>query len=325
MANTKERIHPMAILIKYLPLILLLILALFICLLFVIVHRIIHPPQESYAFIEKDIGHRLGYSSKEASDLFERPYEVLEIQSNYGYKLAGRYFNHGGKACVIWLHREGRNLMAAYKYLNLYRDLGYDVLAIDARSHGRSGGDNYSYGYFERWDLQNWVHFLKGRSPDLILGFHGESSGAATALMTLSEEKDIAFAIADSSFTELLEVMRTVEAKVLKSRSKKLLVLINQIIKRRAGFSLTDVSPLTEIQALEVPVLFLHSEADEWIPSRMSRILAAFKSGYNQIFIAPGSPHLLGYYQHQSQYEAEIKIFLDHVEKQILRHGRSYL
>ena len=38
------------------------------------------------------------------------------------------------------------------------------------------------------------------------------------------------------------------------------------MVKRKAGFSIVNVSPLTEIQALEVPVLFIHSEKDEIVP-----------------------------------------------------------
>ncbi len=291
-----------------------------------IAERIIHPPRENYEDIETDLKNRLQYTDAEFDALKAIPHEPVELHSNYVYFLKGRLFDQGAKKSIVLLHREGRNLMASYKFLQMYRDLGYNILMCDARYHGSSGGDNYTYGYFERWDLKTQADYLFSRyGNDSLLGFHGESGGAATALMTLYHDKRIGFAIADSSFSELLEVMLDLEERLINTRSKKLLMLINQIVKRRAGFSLANVSPLTEIQALEVPVLFIHSGGDRLVPPKMSKILASFKSGYNEIFIAPDSPHLLGYYQHRQAYEARVRAFLANTESLYDRFGKTFL
>lgn len=310
----------------------ILLIVLILAVLFVfggawlIAERIIHPPKEDYIDIEKDLKKRLGYSEAEFTRLKTIPFEEVTIESSYGYSLYGRLFDRASDKSVILLHREGRNLMASYKFLQMYLDLGFNVLMCDARYHGNSGGLNYTYGHFERWDLKNQSDFMFGRyGPDSLLGFHGESGGAATALMALGHDERIGYAIADSSFSELLELMRELEERILKTRSKKLLVFINQIIKRRAGFSLASVSPLMEIQALEVPVLFIHSEDDKMIPPKMSKILASFKSGYNEIYIAPGSPHLLGYYRHRTEYEGRVKTFLENTENLYRRFQKTYI
>ncbi|UUM13248.1 prolyl oligopeptidase family serine peptidase [Proteiniclasticum sp. QWL-01] len=291
-----------------------------------IAERIIHPPKDDYEDIEADLKKRLGYSESEFAQLKSIPYEEVSITSNYGYQINGRLFDLKSDKSVILLHREGRNLIASYKFLQLYRKLGYNVLMCDARYHGTSGGLNYTYGYFERWDLKAQADLMFQRyGSDSLLGFHGESGGAATALMTLYQDERIGFAIADSSFSELLEVMLGLEERLLGTRSKKLLMLIDQIIKRRAGFSLANVSPLTEIQALEVPVLFIHSGADQMVPPKMSKILASFKLGYNEIYIAPDSPHLLGYYQHREEYERRVEAFLDNTENLYRRFHKTYI
>ena len=309
---------------------LLVILILFILTVAVgawlIADRIIHPPKDSYKAIEADLKKRLRYNDADFNTLMEIPFEEVTISSNYGYLIKGRLFDQGADKAVILLHREGRNMVASYKFLQMYLDLGYNVLMCDARYHGSTGGSSYTYGYFERWDLKNQADFLFDRyGKDALVGFHGESGGAATALMTLYQDDRIGFTIADSSFSELLEVMRNLEEQVLKTRSKKLLILINQIVKRRAGFSLASVSPLMEIQALEVPVLFIHSGGDKMIPPKMSKILASFKSGYNEIYIAPDSPHLLGYYQHRAEYEKRVKSFLENTEAVYRQFGKTYL
>lgn len=291
-----------------------------------IAERIIHPPKDDYADIEEDLKTRLGYSDEEFQKLLDIPYERVLLSSNYGYPINGRLFDQKSKKSIILLHREGRNLMASYKFLQMYLDLGYNVLMCDARYHGSSGGDNYTYGYFERWDLKLQANFIFDRyGDDTLLGFHGESGGAATALMTLYQDDRIGFTIADSSFTELLEVMLDLEERIIKTRSKKLLMLIDLIIRRRAGFSLANVSPLMEIQALEVPVLFIHSGNDKMVPPKMSKMLSSFKSGYNEIFIAPGSDHLLGYYEHRDEYEQRVCKFLENTEMIYERFQKTYI
>lgn len=309
---------------------LLVILILFILTVaigaWLIADRIIHPPKDSYMHIESDLKKRLKYNDADFKHLMDTPFEAVTISSNYGYLIKGRLFDRGSDKSVILLHREGRNMVASYKFLQMYLDLGYNILMCDARYHGSTGGNSYTYGYFERWDLKNQADYLFERfGKDSLVGFHGESGGAATALMTLYQDDRIGFTIADSSFSELLEVMRNLEEKTLRTRSKKLLILIDQIVKRRAGFSLANVSPLMEIQALEVPVLFIHSGADELIPPKMSKLLASFKSGYNEIYIAPGSPHLLGYYQHRAEYEKRVKAFLENTEAVYRQFGKTYL
>lgn len=292
----------------------------------IIADRIIRPPKSDYDQIVKDMKRRLNYSEEEFTALMALPYEEVSVPSNYGYMIRGRLFDHGSAKSVILLHREGRNLMASYKFLQMYRTQGYNVLMFDARYHGKSGGSNYTYGYFERWDLLNLADFMFERfGSDSMLGFHGESGGAATALMALDRNDRISFAISDSSFTELLEVMRGLEQKILRTRSKRLLIMINQIVKRRAGFSLADVNPLYEIEALEVPVFFIHSERDKIVPAKMSKILTSFKSGYNELYIIPNSMHLMGYYQHRGEYEARVRAFLDNTEALYRQFGKTVI
>ena len=291
-----------------------------------IAERIIHPPKDNYNDIKEDLKLRLGYSDEEFKELLDTPFEPVTLLSDYGYTLNGRLFDQQADKSIILLHREGRNLMASYKFLQMYLNLGYNILMCDARYHGDSEGENYTYGFFERWDLMKQANFLFDRyGEDTLLGLHGESGGAATALMTLCQDERIGFAIADSSFSELLEVMIGLEQRIVKTESKKLLLLIALIIRRRAGFSLANVSPLMEIQALQVPVLFIHSEKDNLVPAKMSKMLSHFKSGYNELFIAPESKHLLGYYEHREEYEARERGFLENTEAIFKRFQQTYI
>ncbi len=306
--------------------IIVLIIFVGVILINLISNMIIYPERSRYEIIIKDLKERLGNTDAEMDELLSIPYEEFNITSNYGYNIYGRLFDFKGDKNIILLHRESRNLIASYKFLRMYRDLGFNVVMFDARYHGKSEGKNYTYGYFERWDLKLITDYITERlGPGKMTGFHGESGGAATALLSLSVDDRIGFAISDSSFTDLLEVMRNLEHTFLHTKSKKLLILINQVIKRKAGFSLADVSPLIEIQAMEVPVLFIHSEKDTIVPAKMSKTLKSFKSGYNDIYIAKDAGHLLGYYLHTEEYESKVKSFINYLESNYKKYGKTYI
>lgn len=316
----------MRLFISLIIVLLTILFIFFIYRLYLLTKNIIYPPRDSYKTIEEDLQRRIGYDDKRLFHLLNTPYEAFSLKSTYGYDIVGRFFKGRSKdKCIILLHREGRNLIASYKFLDFYLKLGYSVVMFDSRYHGLSGGKNYTYGYFERWDLKLVTDYISSKFPEkFLLGSHGESGGAATALLNLNIDKRIRFSIADSSFTDLLEVMRILELKFLKTKSKKVLMLINQIIKRRAGYSLENVSPLTEIEALEVPVLFIHSELDSIVPNKMSKTLRAFKSGYSDIYIAKGSTHLMGFYNHREEYEKRLASFLEIMEENFYDHGNTY-
>lgn len=306
--------------------IILVLILLLVLLLRNTVLKFIYPPKRTYESIMTDIKKRLDFKEDDFNKLMNTPFEEFHVTSEYGYELYGRLFLNNPQRFMILLHRESRNLIASYKFLNLYKSLGYSVVMFDARYHGRSGGNNCTYGHFEKWDLKKISDMLYRRfGEDIIVGFHGESGGAATALLNLSVDNRISFAIADSSFTDLLEVMRNLERIYLHTGSKKLLILCNMFIKRMAGYSLESVSPLTEIQALEVPVLFMHSGLDEIVPPKMSKTLKSFKSGFNDIYIAEGAPHLLGYYMRTAEYEAKVREFIGIMESNIKKYGKTYI
>ncbi len=287
--------------------------------------KIVHPDRETYDKVSHDIRMRIGYTDAEYLDLMGTPFEEFILKSGYGYDIYGRYFEGSKDKCIILLHREGRNLIASYKFLELYKNLGYSFIMFDQRYHGKSGGKNYTYGHFEKWDLKLVTDYAMTKlNENALIGTQGESGGAATALLNLRTDPRIGFSVSDSSFTDLLEVMRILQYQYLRTKSKKVLQAINQVIKRMAGFSLVSVSPLTEIEAMEVPVLFLHSENDVIIPNKMSKTLMGFKSGYSKLIIFKGSQHLLGFYEHRDEYENAVKDFTELMEENRKKYGRTY-
>ena len=56
------------------------------------------------------------------------------------------------------------------------------LLLLDQRTHGKSGGEVFSYGYFEQQDLADWLDWTENTLGSQHLLIWGEGTGANTAL-----------------------------------------------------------------------------------------------------------------------------------------------
>ncbi len=77
---------------------------------------------------------------------------------------------------------------------------GYDVLAIDLRGHGESGGSIVSPGLLEARDILGALRYIRSRGNNEPVALLGISYGAAASLIAAAESPEIAAVISDSSF-----------------------------------------------------------------------------------------------------------------------------
>lgn len=62
---------------------------------------------------------------------------------------------------VVLFHGLGDNRLGMTGYAELLLARGFTVLLPDARAHGASGGNVASFGILERYDIAQWVQFLR--------------------------------------------------------------------------------------------------------------------------------------------------------------------
>ncbi|WP_320052451.1 hypothetical protein [uncultured Acetobacteroides sp.] len=157
---------------------------------------------------------------------------------------------------------------------------GFNVLTFDQRAHGKSEGSSPTYGFLEKFDLDQWVDTVSAIFPRGIIGVEGVSTGAATAILHAGEinpKKDaarkVAFYVFECSYSDL--------AKQLAYRVNQHYYLPNMALKTSLkildrpfnGFNIYDVSPIKAARHIDVPVLFVHSKADGYVPAQMSKEL----------------------------------------------------
>ncbi|MCM8711839.1 alpha/beta hydrolase [Clostridium sp. SYSU_GA19001] len=248
--------------------------------------------------------------------------EEVSVASKNNYKLYGTYIKNpkATNNTIILLHRLGGSRWSSMKYTDMYLDKGFNVLVYDGRHHGYSGGDNVTYGFYEKDDLDKWVDWVYRKNKGGIIGVHGESTGAAAALLhsKINEnKKKVSFYIADSAFSDLNEffTIRIKQDYNLKSNLliKPLIFYIDKINKLKNGFYLTEVSPINIVGNIKTPIMFIHGANDTYVPKTMSEDLYKAKSGTKQIYIAPASDNNEAYLNNQDEYRDRVYTFIDSV------------
>ena len=138
-------------------------------------------------------------------ELEQIPFEPVTIRSRDGLKLYGRYYHvREGAPVQIQVHGyRGSALRDFCGGSKLAREMGMNILLVDQRAHGGSGGRTITFGIRERWDCLSWAEYAAERFGDVDIYLVGVSMGAASVLMAseLDLPENVAGIIADCPFS----------------------------------------------------------------------------------------------------------------------------
>ncbi len=252
--------------------------------------------------IMKTLPDRIDDMRRARESLAKMPHEELSITSRDNLTLRGRFYRtQAEEACGCFILAHGFQSSGEHDYsciIPVYLDMGYNVLLIDQRAHGRSDGRYICFGAKERYDIVDWCKFLTEYVPDKKIILSGVSMGATVVMLATADPElpsAVVGAIADCGFTspydEFCHVMRT----GMKLPVHPLIDIAERICKRRAGFGFRDFSTEAELKKARIPVLFIHGEADGFVlPDNTKRNYEACASR-KDIITVPGAAHGLSW------------------------------
>lgn len=242
--------------------------------------------------------------------------QEVTILSPFGYHLFGLYFPcEGSKKTIILAHGITYTLYGMVKFLEGFRRRGFNVLMIDHRHHGRSGGPNITYGYYEKHDLAAWFEWaLEKVGPDGRVGTLGESMGAAIVLQHAALEPRLAFVIADCPFSDLHRLLNLRLREDYRLPSFPIMPVARRITRLVSGLEISAVSPVRAVTEFDTPLMLTHGLLDSYIPSTMSEELYAAKTrGICKLHLVPGANHVQSYLVDPSTYDSYIDAFLSEI------------
>lgn len=213
---------------------------------------------------------------------------------------------------VIISHGFKSNRYGAVKYVDTYMDLGFNCIIYDLRDHGENEKTALSLGQFESEDLEKLIEDSYNRYGNIKLGLHGESMGAATSLMVLAKKPKVDFVVADCGFSNLYDLLH---AAYDVAKVGTVLPSVNIAMKLRYGYDMKKTSPKDALIGNEIPVCFIHGEADTFILPENSQVNKDATAGYSELHLVPDAAHarsreVLG----EAEYRSIISNFLDNID-----------
>ena len=213
---------------------------------------------------------------------------------------------------VIISHGFKSNRYGAVKYVDTYMDLGFNCIIYDLRDHGENAKAALSLGQFESEDLEKLIEDSYSRYGNIKLGLHGESMGAATSLMVLAKKPKVDFVVADCGFSNLYDLLH---AAYDVAKVGAVLPSVNLAMKLRYGYDMKKTSPKDALVGNEVPICFIHGEADTFILPENSQVNKAATAGYSELLLVPNAAHaqsreVLG----NAEYRGIIGDFLNNID-----------
>lgn len=189
-----------------------------------------------------------------------------------------------------------------------------NILLPDHRAHGRSDGKYMGFGALDHKDILEWIDYLIGRfGTDIEILLCGNSMGAATVMLVNSAQPpaQVKCVVEDCGYTNAFDIIANTAKNLVKVPVPFVVKLASGKCKRRAGYRFEQADCLGRMQDAKVPTLFVHGEADDFVPTAMGIALYEKAAMPKELLLVPNAPHVFSYYTDPERYEAHILRLLE--------------
>lgn len=240
-------------------------------------------------------------------------FETIQMSSYDDLTLSGYYLpaSEPSKKMVVFAHGYlGGAKDMGFFGKHYYEELGFNIFTPDFRGHGESEGDYYGFGWHDRLDLIDWLDLLiEKEGKDIEIVMHGLSMGASAVLMASGEKlpEQVKLIVADSPYTSVYDMFAYQMKRMYKLPDKPILPTLSLVTKLRANYSLSEASTINQIKKASKPILFIHGNEDNFVPTHMALKLSdATKSNY-EVLTIEGAGHGESYIIEKETYQAKLK------------------
>ena len=228
--------------------------------------------------------------------------EKLTVTTEDGYMLVGVVFSPVAEDLadsavshkwVLLLHGYTGWKEELYPIACQYVKQGYYAMVPDMRCSGDSEGDFIGMGWTDRLDNLLWLSEILNRDPEAEIVIHGQSMGAACALMMSGEElpAQVKAIVSDCAYTDAYSMFAKQMKDWFSLPSFPILDSMNLMLQLRGGYDLKEASALEAVKRTSLPILFLHGEEDDMVPVSMAYELYEAAAGEKELLIIPGAGH----------------------------------
>ncbi len=242
----------------------------------------------------------------------------ISVKTEDGYTLIAAEFpaaedNH---KWVLILHGYTGWKEEMYPFAYWYHEQGYHVIVPDLRCQGESEGDFIGMGWTDHYDCMLWLDYILSQDGDAGIVLHGQSMGAAAALMISGDEElsvNIDAVISDCAYTDAYAMFGEKIKDWFHLPAFPLVDTACLVLRMRGGYDLKDASAIDAVRNSRIQTLFIHGDMDEMISVQMSKDLYEAAGCPKELLIIEGAGHAQAHEKDPEAYFGVIRVFLEEI------------
>ena len=222
-----------------------------------------------------------------------------------------------GKTAVL-VHGYKDSAIKFFYFGRMYnQDLHYNVLMPDLHAHGLSDGNDIQMGWKDADDVLNWIkvaeEVFRDENYRTAMIVHGVSMGAATTMNVSGKDlpEYVNAFVEDCGYTSVWDEFSMQLKEMFGLPAFPLMHSTSLLCNMKYGWNFKEASPLISVSRCTRPMLFIHGDADDFVPFSMMQPLYDAKPEPKEFWVAPGSAHANAYRDHPEEYTAVVRQFLD--------------
>ncbi|MCW1816734.1 alpha/beta fold hydrolase [Enterococcus faecium] len=223
------------------------------------------------------------------------------------------YYVDQGSDKTVMIHGGFRgnwnNGIVTEEYNDFYK-AGYNLLFVDSRATGNSGGDYVTYGQYESDDVLYWINQEVRERPSQKILLYGGSMGAATMMSVLAKDipVNVKGIIDNCGFASIDEQLRftysqTVVPALPPAIKNQLDIIGDQehedlfmgLLKQYYFDQEMHLDPTAALPTIgmsgSLPKLIIHGTADDVVPVSNAQKLYELAGGYKDLLLVEGAGH----------------------------------
>lgn len=228
-------------------------------------------------------------------DQYKLPYENIYFNTQDNVQIKGWFIPHPDSEKTIifmpgWQHGRAELL----KHTCFLYDFGYNLMYIDLRGQGESGGADRSVGYLELKDLQAAVEFVKNTRPFSAqkIGLYGFGVGGAVSVCEASQNPDIRCAAVEGAYYSFRRLVTHWVWTHGKIPYFPVVPLVLHHLRKKLDMDLERYSPRYNIAGISPRAVFIiHGREDERVPASSAQLLFKHAKDPKEIWLVPGAHH----------------------------------
>jgi uncharacterized protein len=237
--------------------------------------------------------------AKQEDDVFKKelkPYKLNVISSDKQQLKLNAYLFENETADHKWaivVHGYNSKAKSMTRYVRNFYEKGYNVLTPDLRGHGESEGDYIGMGWHDRKDMLLWIDQILEKDTEAEIVLFGVSMGGATVTMTSGEDlpENVKVIVEDCGYSTVSDVFVYQLEDLFGLPPFPVMNAANTVTNIRAGYDLYEASAVEQVEKSVTPMLFIHGDADTFVPFEMLNELYEAANVEKEMLIIPEANH----------------------------------